>query len=231
MAVTLTWIGHASFMLNDGERTVLIDPWFTGNPVNVIPVDSVNADAILITHAHGDHVGDTIPIAKRTGATICTINELAQYLTGKGVANVVGGNHGGNLPFPGGTVKLTPAWHSSTYNDESGAVAQGIPAGMIVRFGGLTMYFAGDTALFSDMQLIGEEGLDLAVIPIGDKFTMGPKDGVRAAKFLNAKTVIPCHYNTFPAVQQDGAAFKADIEANTASSAIILAPGESTQIG
>ena len=231
MAITLTWIGHASFMLNDGERTVLIDPWFTGNPVNVIPVDSVNADAILITHAHGDHVGDTIPIATRTGATICTINELAQYLTGKGVANVVGGNHGGTLPFPGGTVKLTPAWHSSTYHDETGAVAQGVPAGMIVRFGGLTMYFAGDTALFSDMQLIGEEGLDLAVIPIGDKFTMGPKDGVRAAKFLNAKTVIPCHYNTFPAVQQDGAAFKAEIEANTASNAIILAPGESTRIG
>jgi L-ascorbate metabolism protein UlaG (beta-lactamase superfamily) len=231
MSVELTWVGHASFILSDGETTVLIDPWFTGNPVNSIPADSVNADAILITHAHGDHVGDAPTIAARTGATICTINELAGYLSSKGLKNVVGGNHGGTLPFPGGTVKLTPAWHSSTYNDDSGAVAQGIPSGMIVRYGGLTMYFAGDTALFSDMQLIGEEGLDLAVIPIGDKYTMGPKDGVRAAKFLNAKTVIPCHYNTFPPIAQDGAKFKSDVEAATSSKVIILQPGENTKLG
>ena len=231
MGVTLTWCGHATFMLTDGDTTVLVDPWFSGNPVNQTPAESVPADAILITHAHGDHVGDTVAIANRTGATVCTINELAGYLTRKGVQNVVGGNHGGTLPFPGGSVKLTPAWHSSSYTDESGAVAQGVPSGMIVRFGGKTMYFAGDTCLFGDMQLIGEEGLDLAVLPIGDKFTMGPKDAVRAAKFLNATTVIPCHYNTFPAVAQDGAAFKADIDASTNSTAIILAPGESTTIG
>ncbi|MCC6704304.1 MAG: metal-dependent hydrolase [Thermomicrobiales bacterium] len=230
MSVELTWVGHSAFILNDGTHTVLIDPWFTGNPVNQIAADSVEADAILITHAHGDHVGDAPAIAARTGATICTINELANYLSGKGLENVVGGNHGGTLPFPGGTVKLTPAWHSSTYSDETGAVAPGVPAGMIVRFGGLTMYFAGDTALFGDMQLIGEEGLDLAVIPIGDKFTMGPKDGVRAAKFLNATRVIPCHYNTFPPIRQDGAAFKAEVEAATNSTVTILAPGESTTL-
>lgn len=231
MTVELTWIGHGTFMLKDGETTVLIDPWFTGNPVNKISPDSVDADAILITHAHGDHVGDTVAIASRTDATICTINELAGYLTGKGLKNVVGGNHGGTLPFPGGTVKLTPAWHSSTYTDETGTVAPGVPAGMIVRYGGQTMYFAGDTCLFGDMQLIGEEGLDLAVVPIGDKFTMGPKDAVRAAKFLNAKQVIPCHYNTFPPIAQDGAAFKADVEANTSSIATILQPGESITLG
>lgn len=231
MTVTLTWIGHSSFMLTDGSMTVLIDPWFTGNPVNTVSADSVQADAILITHAHGDHVGDAAAIAERTGATICTINELANYLTGKGVQNVVGGNHGGTLPFPGGTVKLTPAWHSSSYSDETGLVAPGVPAGLIVRFGGLTMYFAGDTALFGDMQLIGEEGLDLAVIPIGDKFTMGPKDGVRAARFLNARTVVPCHYNTFPPIRQDGPAFKAEVEAATSSKVIILEPGESTELG
>ncbi len=231
MSVELTFIGHSAFMLSDGDTTVLIDPWFTGNPVNSIAADSVEADAILITHAHGDHVGDTVEIARRTGATICTINELAGYLSSKGLENVVGGNHGGTLPFPGGTVKLTPAWHSSTYSDESGTVAPGVPAGMIVRYGGKTMYFAGDTCLFGDMQLIGEEGLDLAVIPIGDKFTMGPKDGVRAAKFLNARQVVPCHYNTFPPIAQDADAFKTDVEAATSSSVSILAPGETITIG
>jgi L-ascorbate metabolism protein UlaG (beta-lactamase superfamily) len=227
MSVNVTWVGHSTFILEDGETTVLIDPWFTGNPVNTISADSVSADTILITHAHGDHVGDAPAIAARTGATICTINELANYLTGKGLKDVVGGNHGGTLPFKGGTVKLTPAWHSSSFTDESGTVAPGVPAGMVVRYGGKTMYFAGDTALFSDMQLIGEEGLDLAVLPIGDKYTMGPKDGVRAAKFLGAKTVIPCHYNTFPPIQQDAQAFKADVESQTSSKVQVLSPGES----
>lgn len=230
MAYELTWFGHSAFRLTDGETTVLIDPWLTGNPVNTIGADSLDADTILITHAHNDHVGDALAIATRTGAAICTINELANYLSGKGAGNVTGGNHGGTLAFKGGSVKLTPAWHSSAYVDDAGLVAPGVPSGLIVRYAGLVSYFAGDTALFSDMQLIGEEGLDLAVIPIGDRFTMGPADGVRAAKFLKAKRVIPCHYNTFPPIQQDGAAFKAAIERETDSQAIILAPGESVTI-
>lgn len=230
MPTTLKYHGHATFELSDGETTVLIDPWFTGNPVATVTADNVTADTILITHAHNDHVGDGPAIAERTGAKLITVNELANYLTAKGLANVEGGNHGGTIAFTGGTAKFTQAWHSSSFSDESGSVAPGVPSGFIVRYGGVTIYFAGDTALFGDMALIGEEGIDIAVLPIGDKFTMGPADAVRAAKFVGAKTVVPSHFNTFPAIAQDGAAFATAIEEKTSSRAVVLKPGESFAI-
>jgi L-ascorbate metabolism protein UlaG (beta-lactamase superfamily) len=230
MSVTIKYHGHATFELTDGETTVLVDPWFTGNPAAVVSAGDVNAETILVTHAHTDHVGDTLAIATRTGATVITVNELANYFAAKGVENAVGGNHGGTIQFNGGSAKFTPAWHSSVYEDENGIVAPGVPAGFIVRYGGVTIYFAGDTALFGDMALIGEEGIDVAVLPIGDKFTMGPDDAVRAAKLIGARVVIPAHFNTFPAIAQDADAFATNVRTKTKSRVEVLKPGDSFTI-
>ena len=205
----LTYLGHAAFLLDGDGKTVAIDPYLSGNPRASHGPHEIHPQTILLTHAHNDHVGDTVAIAKRTGAKVIATNELGVWLKGQGVENAVGANHGGTVAYDGGTVKFVPAWHTSSYQDGSGNfVAPGIPAGLVVRFGGRTIYFAGDTCLFGDMRLIGEEGLDVAVLPIGDHFTMGPADAVRAAEFLGATTVIPCHYNTFPLIQQDEHAFK-----------------------
>ena len=231
MGITITWHGQSAFSLDNGRTSVLIDPFISGNPVSTTDPDSLNPSTIILTHAHNDHVGDTVPIAKRTGATVIATFELANYLESQGVPNVVGGNHGGTVAFEGGTTKFTPAWHTSSYEAPDGSVvAPGIPAGHVIRFGGKTVYHAGDTGLFLDMQLIGEEGIDIAILPIGDHYTMGPRDAVRAVKFLNAATVIPCHYDTFPPIRQDPEAFKADVESQTSAKAIVLQPGVSTDI-
>ncbi|HRA47117.1 MAG TPA: metal-dependent hydrolase, partial [Thermomicrobiales bacterium] len=156
--------------------------------------------------------------------------ELAGWVGSQGVSGAHGANHGGTVAFPGGTTKFTPAWHTSSYDSEAGPVAIGIPAGHVIRFGGKTTYFAGDTCLFGDMALIGEEGLDIAILPIGDNYTMGPKDAIRAIKFLSPLVVIPCHYNTFPLLQQDGAAFKRAVESETTARCLLLNPGESVDL-
>lgn len=226
----LTYIGHSAFMLEADGTTVLVDPFVTGNGSATVAADDLAADAILLTHAHNDHVGDTIPIAKRTGAVVIGTFELATWIGTQGVENVSPGNHGGTVEFPGGTLKFVPAWHTSSYESDEGVVAPGVPAGLVVRFGGKTIYFAGDTCLFLDMQLIAEEDLDVAILPIGDRFTMGPKDAARAAGILRAGTVIPCHYNTFPLIRQDAGAFKELVEAQTASRVLPLAPGESVEL-
>ncbi len=225
--IKLDYIGQSAFTLEANGKTVLLDPFVTGNPVATISADSLNPTTILISHAHGDHLGDAVAIAKRTGCVVITLVEIAEYLSEKGVENLQPGNFGGTVAFDGGTAKFVPAWHTSSFTDDGQKVAIGIPAGFIIRFGGKTIYFAGDTALFGDMKLIGEEGIDLAILPIGDNYTMGPADAIRAARLVGATFVLPCHYNTFPLIQQDAAKFKADLEAQTESKGIVLSPGAS----
>ena len=230
MGLWLTWYGHAAFGLEADGASVLVDPFLSGNPVCPVQPDDVTADTIILTHAHNDHVGDTVAIARRTGATVIATFELANFIASQGVERTVGGNHGGTVQFRGGSTKFVPAWHTSTYNSGGNVVAPGVPAGHVVRFGGKTIYFAGDTCLFLDMQLIADEGLDVAVLPIGDLFTMGPKDAIRAAKMLRAGVVIPCHVNTFDAICQDVDAFRRDLESQTNSRALVLRPGERVEL-
>jgi L-ascorbate metabolism protein UlaG (beta-lactamase superfamily) len=230
MELKITWYGHSAFRLQAGGESILVDPFIGGNPSATVTADEIDAGTILLTHAHNDHVGDTVAIAKRSSARVIATFELANWVRSQGVADVDGGNFGGTMQFPGGTVKFVPAWHTSSFATRDGVVASGVPAGLVVRFGGKTIYFAGDTCLFLDMQLIGEEGLDVAVLPIGDKFTMGPKDAARAAGFLRAKTIIPCHYNTFPPIEQDPDGFRSLVESTTDSKVVVLEPGKSTEL-
>lgn len=225
--VDINWIGHGTFHLEADGHRVLLDPFIDGNPAAVQKADDFNPDTILVTHAHGDHVGDVVEIARRTGATVYAIVELATWFGEQGLDRVVGFNFGGTVEFPGGSVKLVPAWHTSVTPD--GKVSTPA-AGMVVRFGGRTIYFAGDTALFGDMAFIGDEGLDIAVLPIGDHFTMGPADAVKAARLLNAPVVIPAHYNTFPMIAQDAAAFAAAVAASTSSRVEVFQPGETREV-
>ena len=223
----ITYFGHSAFQLDDGEHTVLIDPFLSGNPVCDVDPGSLSPDTILLTHAHNDHVGDTIDIAKRTGAKVIATHELGTWLGNQGVENAVGANHGGTVAFEGGSAKFTPAWHTSSYQDDAGTfVAPGLPAGFVIRFGGKTIYDAGDTALFLDMQLIAEEQLDIALLPIGDHFTRGPDDALRAITMLRPGIVVPSHYNTFPPIEQDAERFRARVESETASRVFVMSPGD-----
>ncbi len=228
--LSLTYIGHSAFYLSDGVHSVLVDPFITGNPVATVAAADFSPDTILLTHAHNDHLGDTVPIATRTGSHVIALFEIANFLHAAGVERTTGGNMGGTIAFAGGTVKFTPAWHTSSYQDEHGVHAITPPAGLVVRFGGKTIYFAGDTCLFSDMKLIGEEGLDIAVIPIGDAFTMGPVDAQRAVGFLSPKLVIPCHFNTFPPIEQDAALFKRETEERTGVAVEPMKPGATLDV-
>ena len=226
---TLQYLGHSAFQLEADGVIVAVDPFLTGNPKASHEEKHLHPQAILLTHAHNDHVGDTVAIAKRTGAKVIATFELAEWLKTQGVTGATGGNHGGTVAFEGGTAKFVPAWHTSSYFDGTTFVAPGVPAGLVVRFGGRTVYFAGDTCLFGDMALIGEEGLDVAVLPIGDHFTMGPADALRAVTLLKPKLVVPCHYDTFPPIEQDGAAFASRVEAETGSRGAVLKPGETLE--
>jgi|SRR5579884_3908395 len=229
--LTIRYLGHSAFSIDDGQREVLIDPFLSGNPTAATSHEEHQPVAILLTHAHNDHVGDAVAIAKRENAPIITTYELANYLASEG-AQTIGGNHGGTVKFAGGSAKIVPAWHTSSYTTSSGqVVAPGVPAGFVVRFGGETVYFAGDTCLFGDMQLIGEEGLDAAVLPIGDHFTMGPEDALRAVKMLKPKVAIPCHYNTFDLIAQDEREWAKKVESETDTRVAVLAPGESVALG
>ena len=225
----ITFLGHAAFLLEADDKSVAIDPFLTGNPTAARAADDISPQTILLTHAHNDHVGDTVAIARRIGAAVIATAELANYLGTQGITTV-GANHGGTVAFDGGTTKFVPAWHTSSYTVGDGVVAPGVPAGHVVRFGGKTVYFAGDTCLFGDMSLIGDEGLDAAVLPIGDHFTMGPADAAKSARLLQAGVVIPCHFNTFPPIRQDPLAFKAMVEEQTSSRCHPLAPGETLDL-
>lgn len=218
----LRFLGHACFTLSDGDITLLIDPFLTGNPKAAIAAEDVQASTILLTHGHGDHFGDTVPIAKRTGAPVVSITEIANELREEGI-QVHDVNLGGTARFDWGWAKLVPAWHTST--TPKGTV--NTPAGLLIEFGATVVYHLGDTALFSDLQMVGRRTpIDVALMCIGGHYTMDRTDAVDAAGLVGAKTVIPCHFNTFPVLETDAEAFKSDVESATGSNVVILEPGE-----
>ena len=216
------FLGHACFELDGGDETVLIDPFLTGNPKAAISADDAAATTILLTHGHGDHYGDTVPIAKRTGAPVVAIVEIARELEGDGV-DVFDPNMGGTVRFDWGWVKLVPAWHTSTTPKGTANT----PAGLLINFQDTIIYHLGDTCVFSDMQLVGKRHpIDIALMCIGGHYTMDRVDAVDAAELIGARTVIPCHYNTFPPIETDAEAFKSDVESATSSGVVLLEPGE-----
>jgi L-ascorbate metabolism protein UlaG (beta-lactamase superfamily) len=221
--VSITYHSHACFGISVGEFQLLTDPFLSDNPLADVSAETVEADYILVSHGHGDHVGDTVSIAKRTGATTISNFEIANWLQSQGVEQAHAMHIGGGHDFPFGRVKLTIAHHGSALPDGSYG---GNPAGFLLTLEGKQLYHACDTALFYDMKLIGEVGLDVAILPIGDNFTMGPDDALRAIELLEPKLVIPIHYDTFEVIQQDPYAFAARVEAETAAKCQVLKPGE-----
>jgi L-ascorbate metabolism protein UlaG (beta-lactamase superfamily) len=219
----IRFLGHAAFELRDGDTSVVIDPFLTGNPKAAVGPGDLNPTTILLTHGHADHIGDTVDIAKASGAPVVAIVELANEIGEEGV-DVFDPNLGGTVKFDWGWVKLVPAWHTST--TPKGTV--NTPAGLLIGFGGKVIYHLGDTALFSDLQLVAGRGdpIDAALMCIGGHYTMDRLDAVVAAEFLKAGTVIPCHYDTFPPIETDAQAFKAEVESSTSSQVVVLDPGE-----
>ncbi|MFC2045968.1 metal-dependent hydrolase [Chloroflexota bacterium] len=222
--VKLTYHSHACFSITVGDTHLLTDPFLTGNELADVTAGEVDADYILVSHGHGDHVGDTVEIAERTGAMTISNFEIHNWLLAQGVVDAHPLHIGGGYDFPFGRVKLTIAHHGSGLPDGSYG---GNPAGFLLTLEGKKIYHACDTGLFYDMKLIGEEGLDLAILPIGDNFTMGPGDALRATKLLKPKVVIPIHYDTFDVIKQDPQAFAARVEAETPSECVVLRPGDS----
>ncbi|MEW4262165.1 metal-dependent hydrolase [Priestia megaterium] len=199
----VSYHGHSIIKIETKGKTILIDPFITGNELTDLNAEEVKADVILLTHGHNDHVGDTVEIAKRSGALVVAVAELATYLSWQGL-NVHPMSIGGAYTFDFGTVKLTQAFHGSSYTENNEKIIYtGMPAGLLLTIEGKTIYHAGDTALFSDLKLIGRHKPDLAFLPIGDNFTMGPEDAAIAAEWVQAKLVVPIHYNTFPVIKQD----------------------------
>ena len=223
MTSVFTWFGHATLGLETGGFKLLIDPYFSGNPSVKVKANQVEADYILVTHGHGDHIGDTVEIAKRCSALVISNAEISSWLRKQGVKTHA--QHiGGGYQHPFGYLKLTTALHGSSLPDGSNG---GNPAGFLLTTNeNKKIYMAGDTGLFGDMRLIGEEGLDLAVIPIGDNYTMGPADALRAVKLLNPKAVIPIHFNTFDLIRQDPQAWAERVEAETDTKVHLMQPGD-----
>ncbi|MBL8799953.1 MAG: metal-dependent hydrolase [Planctomycetia bacterium] len=224
MATRVCWLGHACLLVESDGKSILMDPYFTGNPVCPMKADDAKADFILVSHGHGDHVGDTIPIAKRTGATVVANYEISEWFKAQGLTKVHGQQHGGGFQHAFGRLKLTLAFHGSQLPDGSYG---GNPCGLHLFLNdGTKIYNAADTGLFGDMKLIGEEGIDLAILPIGDNYTMGPADAVRAVKLLQPKKVLPIHYNTWPPIAQDAEAWAKQVRKETPAEPVVLKPGE-----
>ena len=224
MAADIRWLGHSAFHLSGGGADVLVDPFLSGNPKAAVGAGDLPADAILLTHGHGDHLGDTVDIAKRTGATVLAIVELAAEIEGEGVENVVNPNIGGTVTFDWGWVKMTPAWHTAV----SPKGTPHMPAGLLIHYGGHLIYHLGDTALFSDLKLVARRGdkVELALVPIGGHFTMDRYDAVTAVEFVDPYQIIPIHYGTFPPIETDAQAFKSDVEQAGFSEVLVLNPGD-----
>jgi L-ascorbate metabolism protein UlaG (beta-lactamase superfamily) len=222
MTITFKWYGHGTMGLEINGKHVLVDPFFTDNPAASARADEVPADYILISHGHGDHIADAKPIAQRTGAVVISNFEISNWCGGQGIDNAQGQHIGGGCQYPFGYVKLTQAQHGSALPDGSNG---GNPVGFLITVEDKKIYLACDTGLFGDMRLIGEEGVDLAVLPIGDHFTMGPDDALRAVKMINPKHVIPVHYNTWDKIRQDAPAWARRVEAETGAKAHVLQPG------
>ena len=226
MPVTITWTGHATFLIATGAGTILVDPFFDDCPTASMKAADVACDAILLTHAHFDHVADAAAIAKRTGAKVCCAFEIANWLGKQGIANLQPMNHGGTVAVPGGTATMDLAFHSSSLPDGSYG---GNPASWLLDVGGKRIYVAGDTGVFADMARIGRprggRGLDLAILPIGDVFTMGPTNSLEAIELLQPKAVLPCHYNTWPPITQDAAAWAETVRQAKLTEPHVLEPG------
>jgi L-ascorbate metabolism protein UlaG (beta-lactamase superfamily) len=224
MTSSLTWHGHATWQIQSQAHSLLIDPFFDDNPSSTIKSAQVDCQFVLLTHGHFDHIADAVAIAKRTQAQVIANYEIATWLGAQGVQNTFGMNLGGAASFPFGSAKFTPAWHSSTLPDGSNG---GSPAGILLTFSCKKIYFAGDTALFSDMSLIGNKGIDIAILPIGDVFTMGIEDSIDAINLLQPKFVLPSHYNTWPPIAQDASDWRERVRKSTSAKPVVLKPGES----
>lgn len=228
MPIKLTWFGHATWSVETGSGTILLDPFLDGNPAATITAADAEADLILVSHGHADHISDAASIANRTGAQVVTNYEIALWLEkNHGVKNVTGMNIGGSYESDFCKIKMTPALHSSGLPDGSYG---GCPAGFVLTIpdddGETTIYVACDTGLFSDMSLIGDSGVDVAILPIGDLFTMGPEDSVTATNLVKPKFVLPTHYNTWPPIEQNAEQWAEEIRSKTKSQPAVLQPGE-----
>jgi len=223
MSIELTWLGHGSWGIETEKHKILLDPFLDDSPTAPIKARDAAADFILVSHGHFDHVADVVAIAKRTGATVISNFEICEWLGKQGVEKTQAMNTGGAVEPPFGRVRMTIAHHSSMLPDGSYG---GNPAGFVLSAAGKNVYFACDTGLFLDMKLIGAAGLDLAVLPIGDVFTMGPDDSLEAIKLLQPERVAPAHYSTWPPIAQDAGAWAGRVKAHTSAEPVVCEPGE-----
>lgn len=224
MSTKVIWLGHATLLIEVNGTRLLIDPFLSENPQATVKPEEAQADYILISHGHFDHVADALAVARRTGATVISNFEICTWFNKQGYENTHPQHIGGGFNYPFGRVKLTLALHGSTLPD---GTSGGNPCGFLLYLEGKKIYHAADTGLFGDMRLIGEEGIDLAVLPIGDNFTMGPDDALRAVKLIQPRVVIPIHYNTWELIAQDPRAWKQRVESETQARCVVLNPGES----